>query len=96
MIIKFSTKTSKFVSGTIRRSLNLFVVVSFNANTIYLHVKNKKSNRDFPGSPVVTILPSNAGGAGLIPDGDLRSHMPCSQRTKTKQRQYCNKFNKDF
>ena len=68
MIIKFSTKTSKFVSGTIRRSLNLFVVVSFNANTIYLHVKNKKSNRDFPGSPVVTILPSNAGGAGLIPD----------------------------
>ena len=23
--------------------------------------------RDFPGSPVVKILPSNAGGAGLIP-----------------------------
>ena len=28
--------------------------------------------------------------------GDLRSHMPRGQKTKTKQKQYCNKFNKDF
>ena len=27
--------------------------------------------------------------------GNLRSHMPRSQKTK-KQKQYCNKFNKDF
>ena len=83
MIIKFSTKTSKFVSGTIRRSLNLFVVVSFNANTIYLHVKNKKSNRDFPGSPVVTILPSNAGGAGLIPGWGTKISHVLQPKSKT-------------
>ena len=28
--------------------------------------------------------------------GELRSHVPHSQKTKTKQKQYCNKFNKDF
>ena len=28
--------------------------------------------------------------------GELRSHMPCDQKKKTKQKQYCNEFNKDF
>ena len=29
--------------------------------------------------------------------GELRSHVPCDQKTKTeKQEQYCNQFNKDF
>ena len=28
--------------------------------------------------------------------GELRSHMSCGQKTKQKQKQYCNKFNKDF
>ena len=28
---------------------------------------------------------------------ELRSHMPCGQKPKHKQqKQYCNKFNKDF
>jgi len=27
--------------------------------------------------------------------GELRSHMPCSQNIE-KQKQYCNRFNKDF
>ena len=27
---------------------------------------------------------------------ELRSYMPLSHKTKTKQKQYCNKFNKDF
>ena len=44
------------------------------------------------GSPVVKTLPSNGGGAGSI--GKLRSHMPQGQKTKTKQKQHCNKFNK--
>ena len=35
-------------------------------NTLALKKKKKKS-RDFPGGPVVKILPSNAGGAGLLP-----------------------------
>ena len=40
--------------------------------------------------------PSNAGDAGLIPGGDLRSHMPHGQKTKTKQNQYFKKLNKDL
>ena len=28
--------------------------------------------------------------------GELKSHRPQGQRTKTKQKQYCNKFNKDL
>ena len=28
--------------------------------------------------------------------GELGSHMPCGQNQNIKQRQYCNKFNKDF
>ena len=31
------------------------------------------------------------------PGGELRSHMPLSQKNQNlKQKQYCNKFNKDF
>ena len=28
--------------------------------------------------------------------GELTSHLPQSQKAKTKQKQYCNKFNKDI
>ena len=49
---------------------------------------------DFPGGPVVKTSPSNTGGEGSIPGGELRSHMVRGQ--KIKQKQYCNKFNKDF
>ena len=40
--------------------------------------------------------PSNVGVAGSIPGGELRSYIPCGQESQTiKQKQYCNKFNKD-
>ena len=38
---------------------------------------------DFLGGPVVKKLPSNAGGAGWIPGGELSSRMPQGQKTKT-------------
>ena len=47
--------------------------------------------------PVVKTLPSNAGGVGLIPG--LGTKIPHALRPKNqniKQKQYCNKFNKDF
>ena len=44
--------------------------------------KKQKTSREFPGSPVVKALPSNAGGAGLIP-GRGAKHMPQGQKTKT-------------
>ena len=55
------------------------------------------SYRDFPGGPVVKTSPSNAGGAGSILG--LRAKIPHALRPKNqnmKQKQYCNKFNKDF
>jgi len=38
---------------------------------------------DFPGSPVVKTLPSNAGDAGLIPNGGSKSHMPWGQKNQS-------------
>ena len=36
-------------------------------------------------------------GEGSILHRDLRSHMPQGQKSqKIKQKQYCNRFNKDF
>ena len=46
---------------------------------------------------MVETLPSNAGGAGLIPGlgaGIPHALWPGSQNIK--QKQYCNNFNKDF
>ena len=53
--------------------------------------------RAFPGSPVVKTSPTNAGHADLIPD--LEAKIPYSSGPKNqniKQKQYCNKSNKDF
>ena len=32
--------------------------------------------RELPGGPVIKNPPSNAGDTGLIPGGELKSHMP--------------------
>ena len=54
--------------------------------------KLKHNLWDFPDDPVVKILPSIAGGAGLIPGQGTK--IPHASRQKTKT--YCNKFNKDI
>ena len=52
---------------------------------------------DFPGSPVVNTLPSNAGGAGSIPAwGAKIPHASGPKIQNIKQKQYCKIFNKDF
>ena len=52
---------------------------------------------DFPGGPVIKTLPSNAGGVGSIPGGGAKiPHASRSKNQNIKQKQYCNKFNKDF
>ena len=56
----------------------------------------EKLFRDFHGGPVVKSLLSSAEGTGSIPcqGAKIPSH---SQKTlNIKQKQYCNKFNKDF
>ena len=46
-------------------------------------VYRKGYHGDFPGGPVVKILPSSTEGAGLIPDWEDKIHMPPGQK-KTK------------
>ena len=54
-------------------------------------------NRDFPRGPVVKNSPFNAGGAGSIPSqGTKIPHASWPKYQNMKQKQYCNKFNKDF
>ena len=46
---------------------------------------------------MVKTSPSNAGGTGLIPgQGAKIPHASQPKNRNTKQKQYCNKFNKDF
>ena len=46
---------------------------------------------------MVKTLPSNAGGAGSIPgQGAKIPHALGPKKQNIKQKQYCNKFNKDF
>ena len=53
--------------------------------------------RDFPGGTVVKTAPSIAGGAGSIPgQGAKIPHASGLKNQNIKQKQYCNKFNKDF
>ena len=77
-------------------------------NNILTHFQMRKSRvkgmhsfksylRDVPGSPVVKTSPSNAGGAGLIPGGGAKiPHASWPKNQNIKQKQYCNKFNKDL
>ena len=57
--------------------------------------------RDFPGGPMVKTSPSKAAVASLIPDqGDKITHASWRKakpkQNKKKQKQHCDKFNKDF
>ena len=53
--------------------------------------------RDFPASPVVKTLPSDARAQITFLLRGLRSHMaPDQKHCKIKQKQYYKKFNNDF
>ena len=53
--------------------------------------------RHFSGGPVVKASPSNARGAGSIPGrGAKIPHASWPKNQNIKQRQYGNKFSKDF
>ena len=71
--------------------------------SLFSNTQHNCSLGDFPGDPVVKTLPSNAAGAGSIPDQGAKiphASQPKQNKTKqknpTKQKQYGNKFSKDF
>ena len=54
---------------------------------IPINLDNKNTTyRDFPGSAVVKVLPSNAAVVGSIPGQELRSHIRHGQKTKMENR----------
>ena len=62
---------------------------------------SRADTRDFPGSPALRTLASNAGDAGSIPGWEaeiLHAFPPKQKNKKTKktQKQYHNKFKKDL
>ena len=55
------------------------------------------AKKGLPWRSVVKTLPSSAGGAGSIPGwGAKIPHASWPKYQNIKQKQYCNKFNKDF
>ena len=51
----------------------------------------------FPGGVLVKTLPSNAGGAGLIPCWETKIPHACGPKKQNiKEKQNCNKFHKDL
>ena len=60
---------------------------------------NRKQAEDFPGGLVVRTSPSNARGVSSIPGQGAKSpHAsgPNPPTSNMRQKQYCNKFNKNF
>ena len=52
---------------------------------------------DFPRGPVLKTLPFNSGGMGSIPGGETKiPHASQPKKQNIKQKQYSNKFHKDF
>ena len=52
---------------------------------------------NFPGGPGVRTSPSSVGGEGSVPDqGAEIPHTSWPENQSMKQKQHCNKFNKDF
>ena len=52
--------------------------------------------RDFPGVPVVKTSPSSAESQGSIPGHATKIPHASRPKTKTKQKQCSDKFNKNF
>ena len=64
---------------------------------ITINIQKAHTLGAFPGRPVVKTLPSNAEGVGSIPGrGAKIPHASGPKNQNIKQKQYCNKFNKDF
>ena len=64
-------------------------------------VKKKKKNNThqrLPDGPVIKTSPFNAEGAGLIPGrgAKIPHGLMAKKKQNTKQKQYCNTFNKDL
>ena len=87
-----------FISGELRSHIQLGN--TRNKQSTWKTTTNKHNPQiwwDFPSSPVDGTWPSSAGGVGLIPGwGAKIPHASGPKDQNIKQKQYCNKFNKNF
>ena len=89
---------------SLRRLLSLFICHHLNQLQIYRPCLMSKSicikyfwYRNFLDGPVVKTSPSRVRGVSFIPDpGAKIPQTSWSKNQSIKQKQYCNKFNKDF
>ena len=67
------------------------------SNDLQFSTDKNLPGKELPGGPVVKTSPSNAGGVGSI--CGRRDKFPHTSRPKnqnTKQKKYCNTYNKEF
>ena len=99
------TEVPRGMSTCLHASRRLFA--SFTLGKVIKHsvcsvnIYRMKNMWDFPDGPVVKTLSSSAGGTGFIPGPGAKFPHASQPKTKNKkhilkQKQYCNKFNKDF
>ena len=80
-------------------NLFLFMVVGSTVEfrSLSLPFPLKSPSRDFPGGPVFKTSPSNAGGVSSIPgQGAKILHILWPKIQSIRQKQCCNKFNRDL
>ena len=86
-----------WISSTLIRRDTRSLCLSVSLFLCQVRTQQEVSQRDFSGGLVVESSPSSAGGVSSMPGQEARiPHASGPKKPNMKQKQHCNKFNKDF